>query len=46
MPHNTVNLPQEATMEEVKKVFRIAHQLKCKGITVYSMEANRSKFST
>jgi ribonucleoside-diphosphate reductase alpha chain len=31
----TVNLPSDATHEDVKKVFILAHQLKCKGITVY-----------
>lgn len=31
----TVNLPQQATPEEVSEVFRLAHQLECKGITVY-----------
>jgi ribonucleoside-diphosphate reductase alpha chain len=31
----TVNLPQDAKVEDVEKVFRLAHQLKCKGITVY-----------
>ncbi|WP_209625977.1 adenosylcobalamin-dependent ribonucleoside-diphosphate reductase [Methanobacterium petrolearium] len=31
----TVNLPSDATPEDVKKVFLLAHQLKCKGITVY-----------
>ena len=31
----TVNLPQEATVEDVKKVFQLAYGLKCKGITVY-----------
>jgi len=31
----TVNLPAGAGRAEVKKVFLLAHQLKCKGITVY-----------
>ena len=31
----TVNLPSDATIEDVDKVFRLAHQLGCKGITVY-----------
>jgi ribonucleoside-diphosphate reductase alpha chain len=31
----TVNLPAEATREDVRKVFLLAHELKCKGITVY-----------
>ena len=31
----TVNLPQDATIGDVKKVFWLAYRLKCKGITVY-----------
>ncbi|MEM3745229.1 MAG: vitamin B12-dependent ribonucleotide reductase [Candidatus Bathyarchaeia archaeon] len=31
----TVNLPHEATIDDVKKVFMMAWKLKCKGITVY-----------
>ena len=31
----TVNLPNTATKEDVAKIFILAHQLKCKGITVY-----------
>jgi ribonucleoside-diphosphate reductase alpha chain len=31
----TVNLPYEARVEDVEKVFWLAYRLKCKGITVY-----------
>jgi ribonucleoside-diphosphate reductase alpha chain len=31
----TVNLPHQATVEEIKKIFWLAYDLKCKGITVY-----------
>ena len=34
----TVNLPAGATVEDVDKVFRLAHQLGCKGNTVYRDE--------
>ncbi len=31
----TVNLPREATSEEIRDVFLLAHELHCKGVTVY-----------
>ena len=31
----TVNLPESATLEDVRKVFILAYELGCKGITVY-----------
>jgi len=31
----TINLPTEATVEEVRKIYLLAHKLKCKGITIY-----------
>jgi ribonucleoside-diphosphate reductase alpha chain len=31
----TVNLPSDATVEDVKKIYVLAWQLKCKGITMY-----------
>lgn len=33
----TVNLPAEATVEDVGEIFHLAHRLKCKGITVYRL---------
>jgi ribonucleoside-diphosphate reductase alpha chain len=31
----TVNLPAKTTAEDVKKIYLMAHSLKCKGVTIY-----------
>jgi len=31
----TINLPSDATVEDIKNIYLMAHKLKCKGITVY-----------
>ena len=31
----TVNLPEDASISDVEKVYRLAYQLHCKGVTVY-----------
>lgn len=39
----TVNLKEEATPEEVRKVYLLAYQLKCKGITVYRFGSRKDQ---
>jgi ribonucleoside-diphosphate reductase alpha chain len=31
----TVNLPRDASVDDVRAVYRLAHELNCKGVTVY-----------
>jgi len=31
----TINLPSEATMEDVRKIYLMSYRMKCKGITIY-----------
>ena len=31
----TINLPRDATVDDVRKIYMMAHKLGCKGITVY-----------
>jgi len=31
----TCNFPESATEEDVRKIYQLAHELKCKGVTVY-----------
>lgn len=39
----TVNLPADATPDEVRKVFLLAYKLKCKGVTVYRYGCRRNQ---
>jgi ribonucleoside-diphosphate reductase alpha chain len=39
----TVNLPNDATLEDVKKVYMLAHRLRCKGITIYRYGSKREQ---
>ncbi|NLJ48852.1 MAG: adenosylcobalamin-dependent ribonucleoside-diphosphate reductase [Candidatus Atribacteria bacterium] len=39
----TINLPTEATPEEVSQAYFLAHQLHCKGITIYRYQSRESQ---
>lgn len=39
----TVNLPSDATLEDVKKIYMLAYKLKCKGITIYRYGSKREQ---
>jgi len=42
----TVNLPHEATVEDVANIFRLAHKLGLKGITIYRDRSRESQVLT
>lgn len=45
----TINLPSDATVEDVKNIYLMAYELKCKGITIYrygTKEAQVLSFDT
>ena len=39
----TVNLPHSATVEDVRKVYWLAYELQCKGITIYRDRSKESQ---
>ena len=42
----TINLPAEATPEDIRRVYTLAHVLRCKGITVYRYGSKRQQVLT
>lgn len=39
----TINLPADATVEDVRNIFMMAHKLKCKGITIYRYNTKKGQ---
>lgn len=39
----TINLPEDATFEQTRAAFLMAHKLKCKGITVYRYRSRKEQ---
>jgi ribonucleoside-diphosphate reductase alpha chain len=39
----TINLPSDATVEDVRRIFVMAHELKCKGITIYRYNTKKGQ---
>ena len=39
----TINLPHDASLEDVRRAFMLAYELKCKGITVYRYGSKREQ---
>ncbi|MBI2851600.1 MAG: adenosylcobalamin-dependent ribonucleoside-diphosphate reductase [Chloroflexi bacterium] len=42
----TVNLPAEATPEDIRKIYTLAYELKCKGITAYRYGSKKQQVLT
>ena len=42
----TINLPQDASPDDIRRVYTLAHSLKCKGITVYRYGSKRQQVLT
>jgi ribonucleoside-diphosphate reductase alpha chain len=42
----TINLPFDSTVEDVRKIYMLAHELKCKGITIYRYDTKKDQVLT
>lgn len=42
----TINLPAESTPDDIRKVYVMAHELKCKGITIYRYGSKKNQVLT
>ena len=42
----TVNLPAEATPQDIRRIYSLAHELKCKGITIYRYGSKKQQVLT
>ena len=42
----TINLPAEATPEDIVRIYKLAHELKCKGITIYRYGSKKQQVLT
>jgi ribonucleoside-diphosphate reductase alpha chain len=39
----TINLPFDSTVEDVRRIYLMAHELKCKGITIYRYDTKKNQ---
>ncbi len=39
----TINLPFDSTVEDVRRIYLLAHELKCKGITIYRYDTKKNQ---
>lgn len=39
----TINLPEDATLEQTRAAFLLAHRLKCKGVTIYRYNSKKTQ---
>jgi ribonucleoside-diphosphate reductase alpha chain len=42
----TVNLPADSTPEDIRRIYTMAHELKCKGITIYRYGSKKQQVLT